>query len=129
MLVRAATDGGGGAGSSSPLPHKTGNLMLLLLRVLGAGTPHNYGAVIYAESRRGCRLPAAVALGCNYKIGKCNVGQNNDPRTAGARRVAGSASKSSIRRFVITEKAPTRALNVKLGPRCNYHKGQAVCLA
>ena len=30
--------------------------MLLLLRVLGAGTPHNYGAVIYAESRRGCRL-------------------------------------------------------------------------
>ena len=90
MLVRAATDGGGGAGSSSPLPHKTGNLMLLLLRVLGAGTPHNYGAVIYAESRRGCRLPAAVALGCNYKIGKCNVGQNNDPRTAGARRVAGS---------------------------------------
>ena len=65
-----------------------------------------------------------------------------------------SASKSSIRKFVITEKAPTRAfswlkaattaftfrtllrhyakraltprsLNVKLGPRCNYHKGQA----
>ena len=63
-----------------------------------------------------------------------------------------SASKSSIRRFVITEKAPTRAfswlnaattaftfktllrhyakrtltprsLNVKLGPRRNYHKG------
>ena len=68
--------------------------------------------------------------------------------------VAVSASKSSIRRFVITEKAPTRAfswlkaattaftfktllrhyakraltpwsLNVKLGPRCNYHKGRA----
>ena len=66
----------------------------------------------------------------------------------------GSASKSSIRRFVITEKAPTRAfsslktattaftfktllrhyakraltprsLNVKLGPRRNYHKGRA----
>ena len=65
-----------------------------------------------------------------------------------------SASKSSIRRFVITEKAPTRAfsrlkaptsaftfktllrhyakraltprsLNVKLGPRRNYHKGRA----
>ena len=55
-----------------------------------------------------------------------------------------SASKSSIRRFVITEKAPTRAftfktllrhyakwaltprsLNVKLGPQRNYHKGQA----
>ena len=64
------------------------------------------------------------------------------------------ASKSSIRRFVITEKAPTRAfawlkvattaftfktplrhyakraltprsLNVKLGLRCNYHKGRA----
>ena len=64
-----------------------------------------------------------------------------------------SASKSSIRRFVITEKAPTRAfswlkaattaftyktllrhyakraltprsLNVKLGPRRNYHKGR-----
>ena len=64
------------------------------------------------------------------------------------------ASKSSIRRFVITEKAPTRAfswlkaatiaftfktllrhyaeqaltprsLNVKLGPRRNYHKGRA----
>ena len=30
-----------------------------------------------------------------------------------------SASKSSIRRFVITEKAPTRSLNVKLGPRRN----------
>ena len=65
-----------------------------------------------------------------------------------------SASKSSIRRFVITEKAPTsafsclkvattaftfktllrhdakraltpRSLNVKLGPRRNYHKGRA----
>ena len=65
-----------------------------------------------------------------------------------------TASKSSIRRFVITEKAPTRAfswlkaattaftfktllrnyakraltprsLNVKLGPRRNYHKGRA----
>ena len=65
-----------------------------------------------------------------------------------------SASKSSIRRIVITEKAPTRAfswlnaattaftfktllrhyakraltplsLNVKLGPQRNYHKGQA----
>ena len=34
-----------------------------------------------------------------------------------------SASKSSIRRFVITEKAPTRSLNVKLGPRRNYHMG------
>ena len=68
--------------------------------------------------------------------------------------VATSAPKISIRRFVITEKAPTRAfswlkaataaftfktllrhyakraltprsLNVKLGPRCNYHKGRA----
>ena len=41
-----------------------------------------------------------------------------------------SASKSSIRRFVITEKAPTRALtprslNVKLGPQRNYHEGRA----
>ena len=65
-----------------------------------------------------------------------------------------SALKSSIRRFVITEKAPTRAfswlkaattaftfktllrryakwaltprsLNVKLGPRRNYHEGRA----
>ena len=65
-----------------------------------------------------------------------------------------SASKKSIRRFVITEKAPTgafswlkaattaftlktllrhyakqaltpRSLNVKLGPRRNYHKGRA----
>ena len=65
-----------------------------------------------------------------------------------------TASKSCIRRFVITEKAPTRAfswlkaattafsfktllrhyanraltpqsLNVKLGPRRNYHKGRA----
>ena len=72
--------------------------------------------------------------------------------------VASSASKSSIRRFVITEKAPTRAfswlkvaataftfktllrhyakraltprsLNVKLGPQCNYHEGRAVWLA
>ena len=68
--------------------------------------------------------------------------------------VPNSASKSSIRRSVITEKAPTRAfswlkaatttftfktllrhyakraltpwsLNVKLGPRRNYHKGRA----
>ena len=68
--------------------------------------------------------------------------------------VSASASKSSIQRFVITEKAPTRAfswlkaattaftfktllrhyakraltpwsLNVKLGPRRNYHKGRA----
>ena len=46
-----------------------------------------------------------------------------------------SASKKSIRRLVITEKAPTRAfswlkaattaLNVKLGPRRNYHNGRA----
>ena len=65
-----------------------------------------------------------------------------------------SALKSSIRRFVITEKAPTRAfswlkaattaftfktllrraltprsLNVKLGPQRKGHKGQAVSLA
>ena len=68
--------------------------------------------------------------------------------------LTGGAPKSSIRRFVITEKAPTRAfswlkaattaftcktllrhyakwaltpqsLNVKLGPRRNYHKGRA----
>ena len=68
--------------------------------------------------------------------------------------VYSSASKSCIRRFVITEKAPTRAfswlkaattaftfktllrhyakwtltprsLNVKLGPQGNYHKGRA----
>ena len=68
--------------------------------------------------------------------------------------LSASASKRSIRRFVITEKAPTRAfswlkaattaftfktllrhyakraltprsLNVKLGPRRNYHKGRA----
>ena len=68
--------------------------------------------------------------------------------------VQASASKKSIRRFVITEKAPTRAfswlkaattaftfktllrhyaervltprsLNVKLGPRRNYHEGRA----
>ena len=68
--------------------------------------------------------------------------------------LSSSASKSSIRRFVITEKAPTRAfswlkaattaftfktllrhyakraltprsLNMKLGPRRNYHKGWA----
>ena len=72
--------------------------------------------------------------------------------------VASSASKSSIRRFVITEKAPTRAfswlkvaataftfktllrhyakraltprsLNVKLGPGRKGHKGRAVWLA
>ena len=58
-----------------------------------------------------------------------------------------SASKSFIRRFVITEKAPTRLLplshfrhcakraltprsiNVKLGPRRKSHKGRAVWLA
>ena len=72
--------------------------------------------------------------------------------------VDSSASKRSIRRFVITEKAPTRAfswlkaattaftfktllrhyakrvltplsLNVKLGPRRKGHKGRAVWLA
>ena len=36
------------------------------------------------------------------------------------------ASKSSIRKFVITEKAP---LNMKLGPRRKGHKGRAVWLA
>ena len=74
------------------------------------------------------------------------------------RRKNNSASKRSIRRFVITEKAPTRAfswlkaaitaftfktllrhyakrtltpqsLNVKLGPRRKGHKGRAVWLA
>ena len=74
-------------------------------------------------------------------------------RAAGTRDTT-SASKRSIRRFVITEKAPTRAfsrlkaattaftfktllrhyakqafttrsLNIKLGPRRNYHKGRA----
>ena len=73
-------------------------------------------------------------------------------------RVKGSASKSSILRFVITEKAPTsafswlksattaftfktllrhyakrvltpRSLNVKLDPRRHYHEGRAVWLA
>ena len=73
---------------------------------------------------------------------------------AGAGPLDTSASKSSIRRFAITEKAPTRAfswlkvattaftfktllrhyakraltprsLNVKLGPRRNYHNGRA----
>ena len=61
--------------------------------------------------------------------------------------VTRSASKRSIRRSVITEKAPTRAttaftfktllrhyakqtsLNVKLGPRRKGHKGRAVWLA
>ena len=41
-----------------------------------------------------------------------------------------SASKRSIQMFVITEKAPTRAfsllkVDVKLGPRHNYHEGRA----
>ena len=73
-------------------------------------------------------------------------------------RVNSSASKRTIRRFVITEKAPTRAfswlkaattaftfktllrhyanweltlwsLNVKLGPQRKGHKGRAVWLA
>ena len=73
---------------------------------------------------------------------------------ASATPVQVGASKRSIRMFVIAEKAPTRAfswlkaattaftfktllrhyakgaltprsLNVKLGPRCNYHKGRA----
>ena len=75
-------------------------------------------------------------------------------RHGSAAGVCVSASKSSIRRFVITDKAPTRAfswlkaattaftfktllrhyakraltlrsLNVKLGPRRNYHEGRA----
>ena len=85
-------------------------------------------------------------------------GQHEDGGPAAGRgrhRGQSSASKSSIRRVVITEKAPTRAfswlkaattaftfktllrhfakqaltprsLNVKLGPRCNYHKGRAI---
>ena len=47
--------------------------------------------------------------------------------------ISTSASKSSNRRFVITEKAPTRAfswsLNVKLGPRRKGNKGRAVVAA
>ena len=44
--------------------------------------------------------------------------------------LATSASKRSIQMFVITEKAPTRAfsllkVDVKLGPRHNYHEGRA----
>ena len=45
------------------------------------------------------------------------------------RSVSSSASKSCIRRFVITEKAPQRSLKVKLGPRHKGHKGRAVWLA
>ena len=46
-----------------------------------------------------------------------------------------SASKRTIRRFVITEKTPTtkwmltpRSLNVKLGPQRNYHEGWVAML-
>ena len=44
--------------------------------------------------------------------------------------LATCASKRSIQRFVITEKAPTKAfslfkVDVKLGPRRNYHEGRA----
>ena len=84
--------------------------------------------------------------------------QQYDTRGFKKRRIQDSASKSSSRRFVITEKAPTRALswlkaattaftfktllrhcakraltprslNVKLGPRRKGHKGRAVWLA
>ena len=84
--------------------------------------------------------------------------QSPDTPTTLSRWPVGSALKRSIRRFVITEKAPTRAfswlkaattaftfktllrhyakwmltprsLNVKLGSQRNYHKGWAVWLA
>merc|ERR1711949_123317 len=84
----------------------------------------------------------------------CKDGGENGAELLLSLRVNNSASKSSIQRFVITEKAPTRAfswlkaattaftfktllrhyatrastprsLNMKLGPRRNYHKGRA----
>ena len=88
---------------------------------------------------------------CNVTIIVCCT-QSGDRSVLQTPSVSISASKSSIRRFVITEKAPTwafswlkaattaftfktllrhyakqaltpRSLNVKLGPRRNYHKG------
>ena len=96
-------------------------------------------------------LPDSGAFFVNYVITAAMLG-------TGLELIRFSASTSSIRRFVITEKAPTRAfswlkaattaftfetqlrhyakraltprsLNVKLGPRRKGHKGRAVWLA
>ena len=91
---------------------------------------------------------------CNVTIIVCCT-QSGDRSVLQTPSVSISASKSSIQRFVITEKAPTRrafswlkaattaftfktllrhyakqaltprSLNVKLSPRRNYHKGRA----
>ena len=105
------------------------------------------------------RLPMLEAVGHRSIIcGPESFTPDGAPLFGETREVAGSASKSSIRRFVSTEKAPTRAfswlkaattaftfktllrhyakraltprsLNVKLCPRCKDHKGRAVWLA
>ena len=101
-----------------------------------------------AQLRAGGGVPCSLAQG----EGDCFLGAG--VYSDGGSWVVISASKSSIRRFVITEKALTRAfswlksattaftfktllrhyaeqvstprsLNVKLGPRHNYHEGRA----
>ena len=100
----------------------------------------------------------SLQLGPRCEGVPCLLCRHQDPapicHQAATRTTASSAWKSSIRRFVITEKAATRALswlkaattaftfktllrhyakraltprslNVKLGPRRNYHKGRA----
>ena len=100
------------------------------------------------------RLTAAGALGCCEAVVRTHRGHLEDSSTGFETKemVEASASKRSIRRFVITEKPPTRvfswlkvatiaftfktllrhyakraltprSLNVKLGPRCRSHKG------
>ena len=71
---------------------------------------------------------AQAARQANLKVGMMMGKRENNG-------VKFSASKSSIQRFVITEKAPTRhyakqaltprSLNVKLGQRRNHRKGWA----
>ena len=94
------------------------------------------------QQKWGITIQGGADLSLTAKVASVKVSEKN------------SASKSSIRRFVITEKALTRpfswlkvvttaftfktllrhyakwaltprSLNVKLGPRRNYHKGRA----
>ena len=56
-------------------------------------------------------VDATVEGGYIYKVDRCCGAQPSQHRAPCLLIVASSASKSSIRRFVITEKAPTRAFS------------------
>ena len=135
----------------SPAPTDALNCNIALLRVCSVYWPTFCISDIYDGDGAGWRASASSC--CLLK--KCSRMWSPPPPPPAARRgETSSALKRSIRRFVITEKAPTRAfswlkgattaftfktllrhytkwaltprsLNVKLGPRRNYHKGRA----